>query len=164
MKIRIEIHIRSHHFKEKKSFECDKCDKKFLLKISFIKHKTYVHLKDIKCLLEGCRKLFGSKSTMKRHYNRVHLNVKDKKYLQCDLCDFKAASKQHLTSHMSSQHLEIRPFKCNVCEYKACRKAHLKRHMRVHEPPMIKCPKCDKKLKEHFCVNCAQKSMILRCN
>lgn len=35
---KLEIHIRMNHFKETESFECKKCNKKFLLKSTFYKH------------------------------------------------------------------------------------------------------------------------------
>lgn len=145
---KLETHMRKNHFHEKESFECDECDKKFFFKWEFNKHRKGAHSKNIKCLFNGCTRIFSQAASMKRHYNNIHLNIRCKKRFKCDLCGHGTYSKNHVIIHMNSKHLQIRPFKCSMCKFEVFAKGDLTRHIKnVHGPTKIKCQTCDQVFK-----------------
>lgn len=75
----------------------------------------YMFTHENTCTYEGCEKLFGPKTSMKSHFNRVHMKINIEKRWKCDLCNYKTSQKQQITSHMNSKHLKIKPFKCSIC-------------------------------------------------
>lgn len=145
---KLEIHIRSKHFHEEESFQCDKCGKKFMLKSKLSDHKNRKHSTPVNCLFEGCHKQFKRKDIMTNHYKNIHLGIKHKKSLECDLCGFKAIAKCKLVPHMNSQHLKVRPYKCHICDYDDIEKRLLNQHIKLFHGPngpvKYKCPKCEK--------------------
>ena len=69
-----------------------------------------------------------------------------KKPFKCDICDYVAAHKSTLKSHMRTRHTSnrTRSFKCDRCDFSALAKAHLTSHQRIHEIKQYHCTQCDR--------------------
>ena len=63
-------------------------------------------------------------------YALTHDNVTVRAF-KCDLCSYKAKSKDRLNQH-KLVHSDEREFKCNFCSYEAKFKGNLKRHALTH--------------------------------
>merc|ERR1712130_988330 len=101
--------------------------------------------------------------------DRLKKNLKRKSKFVCQLCDYSAKTKQHLTDHINALHLQKRDYKCSFCDKSFARHSHVKRHedahrnlrnyickqgcrskrsldehMKKHSARTEKCPACDK--------------------
>ncbi|XP_065561478.1 zinc finger protein 664-like isoform X2 [Artemia franciscana] len=128
---------RTH--KEKKSFNCEICDKIFFRKQHLKQHQR-VHSgeKPFKC--DVCKKRFSEQGNLNRH-QRVHTG---EKLFKCDVCDQTFSLAANLKTHQRI-HTGEKPFKCKFCDKKFSHSPHLNLHQRVHsgEKP-CKCNVCDK--------------------
>ena len=56
-----------------------------------------------------------------------------KKEFACDHCNYKAAYKHHLTTHITAVHEKLKSFECGKCNYASSQKSNLNSHLkRVH--------------------------------
>lgn len=62
-------------------------------------------------ICQECGKHFP-KADFKRHYERIHLKLKN---YSCDNCDYRCYLKNHLQTHMVT-HTRDRRYKCEDCE------------------------------------------------
>jgi len=76
-----------------------------------------------------CKKLLTSKSSVKSHYNSIHLGVK----FDCDQCEHQATSKCNLNKHIRIVHDGIR-YPCDQCDYQGTRKLNLRNHIQIKHP------------------------------
>ena len=62
------------------------------------------------------------------HVNMRQLqSIYEGKKQPCDLCDYQATKRGHLTSHKQSKH-EGKKYPCNSCDYQATKRGHLTTH------------------------------------
>ena len=120
------------------------CDHKASQKAHLEYHVNAIHLqlKDFKC--KECQKSFVDKNHLTTHINRAHLKTKSIK--KCPKCKKDFA---FLSQHMKDMHNEKnREFSCDICNYVAKRKTHLTQHKNsVHLNLMRTCPHCSKEMK-----------------
>ena len=65
------------------------------------------------------------------------------KMLSCNLCDKTFSYYSHKKSHML-RHYNLKPFNCNLCPRSFLLKRHLTDHLRLHKgEPSFRCDKCD---------------------
>merc|ERR1712130_169472 len=76
--------------------------------------------------------------------DRLKKNLKRKSKFVCQLCDYSAKTKQHLTDHINALHLQKRDYKCSFCDKSFARHSHVKRHEDAHRNlRKYKCSLCD---------------------
>jgi KRAB domain-containing zinc finger protein len=148
------IHSLRSHMTSKHCFvvcTCHLCGKK--LKSEFFKHHMMRHNADtpgvLKCLYQGCKKLFQNGDDLRKHTDELHLV--DKKF-QCDVCGKCYASKGKVREHMR-WHSDLRPFKCDVtgCIYSGQTKSALRNHVRnMHNCKYSTCCYCGREYKNDF--------------
>lgn len=124
--------------------ECDYCKKVFRTK-HYIKmhmlrrHKELISMNhifaDYNEYLEFCKKFrcdcglaFRFESQLKVHM-LTHSNVKE---FKCKECDKLFKTELYLKYHMSSVHVDVRPFQCSVCSASFKRKHDWSRHVAAH--------------------------------
>ena len=157
MKIPCEIcgrtmkkHMMKAHMSKTHSdqiFICDACGKEFKTEIYVREHKERTHMsKTIKCRVEGCDTLFGSKKQMNVHVSACHtikkvMKRKVKNFI-CDECPYRTSNNISLAGHKASHHGGPKPFKCKEsdCDYEAAHKSTLDLHVRSkHMNIMFEC-------------------------
>ncbi|CAB0035223.1 unnamed protein product [Trichogramma brassicae] len=136
----------------RKDFECDKCEKKFGLRWSWLMHIKTVHqnCKDYAC--DKCEKKFGRKSILSLHQRTVHEGRQD---FACDICQKKFGQKMQLLNHQKAVHEGRKDYACDNCEKKFGRKQQLLSHQKVvHEGRKdLACDKCGQTFGQQFVLN-----------
>lgn len=134
-------YLKKHLFydcnnKESK-FICDHCQFKTNRKYILTKHIKVRHLprdpNSNKC--SKCRKCYSSKSGLWNHLKTCHqpknaTQSSELKYLSCDFCNHKSATKQHLSKHIQAKHLprDLNKNKCSKCPKIFLLESNLKEH------------------------------------
>ena len=72
---------------------------------------------------EICDRVFSNKSSLKRHVDNVHRQIKFK----CDKCNENFSLKENLKKHIVTTH-KGKKYKCIICSKIFSRSEHLKRH------------------------------------
>ena len=120
------------------------------------------------CMSPGCNKKWKSKSGMKVHIRRTHLNlvsykceqceyvskylqalkahvlaIHEKVYQNCELCDYSAKYKTNILSHVKFVHTKVEKLQCHLCEYQAPKQYLLDYHiLGMHEKTALHCDQC----------------------
>lgn len=84
---------------------------------SSVAKKSTGPTKELRFQCDICSKTYNHKCTLRVHYDRVHLKVRN---YTCDYCNRSFNGKNEITNHMTRNHLTYRPFKCefeNCCKY-----------------------------------------------
>lgn len=120
-----------HKILYEKKFQCDVCDRRFLLKRSLrrhliSKHRSKNEIAEIfKCSI--CDKDICSAANLRLHMRRhTGQNVR-----HCSQCNYKCPSQSELNKHMTS-HSDRREFQCDLCPKAYKRKFILDMHRRSH--------------------------------
>ena len=109
---------------------CKDCDQSFSNKYHLKSHQITKHLLiKIPCPIEGCGKLFSSRSIMQYHVKHVHeSNVRH----QCNQCESSFKIRHDLTQHIKAVH-EGKKARCSFCDRDFTRLSERNRHERqVH--------------------------------
>ena len=126
---------------------CPVCDKKFIKKHTFERHKKLNNCSK-KCLV--CGKTFSHAKSARAHALQVHSLARDK---QCDRCDKTFKVSVHVMRHINRVHLKIRNFPCEICQHRFFTSQALASHVdAVH-----------KKLKNFPC-SCCTKTFCRKAN
>ena len=115
--------------KEKKIYQCQKCDKRFVTKRSLKRHKNNMHMEQKPFTCNTCSKAFSVKNDLERHY-LIHTGEKQ---FECKTCNKRFAQIGNLRTH-ERIHMGIKPFECKICKKAFSRKHALKCHDRIHKP------------------------------
>ena len=138
-KTSLKKHIESIHDKIK--YDCDQCEFQAKRKEYLHKHMRYVHEGIIDHHCPICSKGFMMSSDVKLHMKVNHEGVKQK----CVLCQKEFTSKQAVKNHILAFH-EGKTFDCDMCSYKGNSKQNLKFHIQSrHEEALFECDHCDYK-------------------
>ena len=79
----------------------------------------------------------------KRKFKEIKDSKKTGVRYDCEHCEYKAKTKQHLEIHTQGSHEGVR-YPCDLCSYKATRIANLKQHKQFrHEGLIFRCKECD---------------------
>ena len=147
-KISMKRHLKHHHAKDLKYFQCDECDFKTLRRDNLTKHRRNKHntfntnfdvLRDKNSNLNyTCRMcqeefpdsdLFETHIVMKACQNPIDPTNEDGRY-QCDLCPSSYTIKWDLSRHMEWKHKPKQVFSCDVCNKTFYNQYSLKRHVK----------------------------------
>ena len=133
-----------------KPFQCVTCQRSFNRNSALICHmKTHQVIREKPIKRFECE-ICDHKATTKQHLAAHRLSHTGEKPYSCDLCPYKATTKQSLAHHRMT-HTGERPFKCDVCVFSATRKANLIAHMRIHnDDKPFKCEYCSYRCRGHI--------------
>ena len=154
-KISMKRHLKHHHVKELKFFQCNECDFKTLcsdnlMKHRRIKHKTFTTNFDVlrdknsnlNYTCKMCEEdfpdsdLFETHIVMKACQNPMDPFNDEGRY-QCDLCPSSYTTKWDLSRHMEWKHRPKQVVRCDVCEKTFYNQYSLKRHTKKLHGPEI---------------------------
>ena len=133
---------------ERTRIMCDDCGKSFACKQKFKIHCLNVHSNaeekakhTLTCEYPGCTYSGLSKTHLKRHYDRVHLQ---KRNYKCSLCPKGFFDRKILEEHTNGVHLNVKPFQCDMCEFASAYSTKLAEHKKVaHGNQRFDCPHCN---------------------
>ncbi|XP_044267714.1 zinc finger protein 484-like [Tribolium madens] len=149
-----------NHYQTKHRYQCNICQKSFLTRSSYNKHK-YTHSNASPrfiCPVLNCPKMFNRKQSLHNHIASIH---SEKRNFLCNICGASFKNRDNLRYHMK-KHTGA-PHLCTYCGRTFMQAGHLKYHMWRHtgEKP-YKCNKCHKGfvskwvLTMHVKKNCGQ--------
>lgn len=115
------------------NFECQTCQKRFLLKSYYCAHMR-IHDKErpknFSCSL--CPKTFKTKQNLIDHEN-CHLGIK---FFKCEVCSKSFTTKTHCDHHRKIVHNQSEQFLCSICNKFLKSKNYLKIHLKTHFPEL----------------------------
>ena len=127
----IRYHINTQH--RNKTYDCSRCEFKAKTNSLLSSHIARRHDKKKDHLCPECGKRFGLAYTLKKHIEKVHLKLEEKKVaqkFQCDKCDEAFDLKIVLIKHLAHVH-DVHQEKSFVCQHcnrafngKECLKDH----------------------------------------
>ena len=110
-----ELTLHNSRHSSVKSFECNKCDKRFKTNPDLSDHKNFVHtnIRPFVCPRSDCNQSFKQRSGLRYHEIRFHNDIK------CHKCFHKNCDKSFVTSsglkhHIVYKHSTERPFQCDL--------------------------------------------------
>ncbi|XP_031638681.1 zinc finger protein 721-like [Contarinia nasturtii] len=132
------VHIDDHF----KPYTCTTCEKVLIGDRQFEHHrlstkcvaKRKIDSVTYECFV--CHKgNFFSMRSLKIHFNRHHINVKQKTDIQhiCEFCNKKFANTYILKSHVNQIHLNGKQFECGECGKVFNRQSNLQWHQLIHQ-------------------------------
>lgn len=138
---------------QNQSFNCDKCPFKSVKPNRLKQHQQTRH-EGVKIECSKCRKHFGRKDVLKRHFQIMH---SDKPKLTCNQCNFKTTAESNLKKHKArihnlngatttKVHEHAYLYQCNFCNMTFRRKKLVQRHTdKFHAAGATKypCDECD---------------------
>lgn len=128
--LKMKNHLKTH-WKDLRT--CSVCQKVFVNRFSLKNHFKAVHFRSTRMFCDLCPKVYFTKQSISSHMRTVH----SKKLFACNVCDYKTASKNHLSKHKMTHTEKI---ECPICKKHV---SVLKAHMESHNPK-VSCPICQK--------------------
>ncbi|XP_044759904.1 zinc finger protein 58-like [Coccinella septempunctata] len=160
----LKEHMRTVHPKEKKSINCQLCQKTFKSEQLLSCHLK-VHT-ELKFPCEFCQRIYPTLYRLKKHVGRAHIpNVceckqvfydrseftkhnkefhKTEEPTHCQYCNKNFDKPKNLTEHIRLQHrANGKVNKCKICEKEFINASLLRNHVKIHVKS-FKCEYCDK--------------------
>lgn len=111
-------------------FRCADCGQSFRKRETLHKHvrKDHLGLPPHECPHPACPEAFGTKARLKRHFDRVHGDVK----FWCAECGLAGRRVGFTTEPLLQQHLRDEHRDCIFCEYRSPSRHELERHVEAH--------------------------------
>ena len=164
----LSFHIGKYHDSigleyEKTVFECDICEKRFMLSYRLRIHFQSAHTRLRKFKCEHCEKQFRAEADVRKHISRLHKKSEDSK-VKCPLCNSKRLYFPHyLKIHMKFCKGKLRKnecmgmsnkekYTCQICPKKfkflfSLTNHFSKKHLKKLEKS-LKCDFCEETLKD----------------
>jgi len=129
--------------KEKKTYECKECKKKFVNFKSYIAHIKIIHKKMNLNQCQNCKKIFTRSSSLRMHIKTVHQKLQP---YECDQCKRSFGQQSSLKKHIQTVHEKLQPYECDQCKRSFGQQSGLKSHIEsVHEKLQPhKCDQCER--------------------
>ena len=112
--------------------QCKHCDYSTVRKHTFDKHQLTHGQYDynLKCVMEGCDKMFRQAKDMRSHYRTCHVDLS----LKCQFCDSVFRTEMKLRTHEKVMHTHrVRNFKCAYCSHATVQRTNCRTHIKsVH--------------------------------
>jgi len=108
MEVKESDDILPYSVNEDGRYQCEKCDKQFVVNGNFVNHYESVH-EGIVYTCTICKQAFSQKGNLKRHIESIHGDSDNK----CDLCDYTTTQKSRLKTH-KKYHCDNMKHKCDV--------------------------------------------------
>ena len=132
-----KAHKNSDHEKELDKtqdincFDCSYCVESFQFKKHLDKHIDLTHSTRFHCSVNGCKKSYTAKSSLKDHIEVEHKGRK----IKCNFCDKTVKNISHLKTHTGRSHPDkVKLFECNDCNFVTDKILAFKSHQKLHEP------------------------------
>ena len=125
-KYHLQMHVKSAHSDDTKTFKCNKCDYSTNRSQSIKDHTSAVHLglRPYKC--ETCGVTFTQKPHLNTHMKNVHLNIRPH---SCNFCDSTFFNRRAKEVHEKGVHgVGDKGFKCDLCDFQTAYRDSFKRH------------------------------------
>ena len=124
-----QLHTHKESHRPVKEIACEVCGK-LINKRLYNAHLKYHGPRKQKCSVDGCTKMYFSKTAVAHHIENDH---EESKNVKCPECASVYPNEGKLRRHMSRSHTAP-SFFCEVegCSYKQTRKEYLKLHLRNH--------------------------------
>ncbi|XP_013191511.1 gastrula zinc finger protein XlCGF57.1 [Amyelois transitella] len=156
-----KVYKKRVKYKNSGSFKCTHCGRKCPNPSSLAVHmRSHTDEKPFPC--SSCDKKYKDSGTLKRHFNRNHLNNRERSFI-CETCGKGFYSKSDVKIHMRV-HTGETPYICSECPMKFTQIGALLRHKKRHNgEKTYTCPTCNKKfctkeeLKSHLQVHTSKK-------
>ena len=111
-------------------------------------HKKQYHKTRRHCDYKECEYNCATLGILRRHVNKIHLNLPQPRNNICDDCGKAFLLPFHFRDHIEIEHKGKRDFKCDECGKTFARKKHLWAHSQVHSAnPKYSCPACGKRFR-----------------
>ena len=130
--------------------QCDQCCFSSNIRANVKRHKLEVHrsLKTLMCNFPGCNYRTNRSERLKLHKRKHETSLELRRPFACafENCDYRAAEKKTLGSHVHVNHTpeRTRDFKCPLCPSRFYSKHRLRRHIPCHAPERhLKCSHCN---------------------
>ncbi|GAB0095212.1 zinc finger protein 2 homolog [Sergentomyia squamirostris] len=120
-------------------YACDYCDEKFSNWVMRRTHTYKKHLKTTYCQCNQCGKGFFTKTNLRNHILKDHLNNK----FQCEKCGKTLNTKKGLANHKET-HVSTK-YTCNICGKQLNTRVTLNQHKKIHSGEKnYVCPVCSR--------------------